>query len=53
MIKREGSSHSPIFTVSLKVLKMRIVKGSGKSIREAEKEAAKIILDLISEKQIN
>ena len=50
LIKKEGPSHSPIFTVSLKVLKMRIVKGSGKSIREAEKEAAKIILDLISEK---
>ena len=50
LIKKTGSSHSPTFTVSLKVLKMKLVKASGRSIREAQKEAAKKILDLISGK---
>ena len=50
LIKKQGPSHSPIFTVSLKVLKMKLVKASGTSIREAQKEAAKKILDLISGK---
>ena len=50
LLKKEGPSHSPIFTVTLKALKKKLVKASGKSIREAEKEAAKIILNLISAK---
>ena len=50
LIKKTGPSHSPVFTVSLKVLKMKVVKASGRSIREAQKEAAKKILDLISGK---
>ena len=50
LIKKTGPSHSPIFTVSLKVLKMKLVKASGRSKKEAQKEAAKIILDLISGK---
>ena len=50
LIKKTGQSHSPVFTVSLKVLKMKLVRASGRSIREAQKEAAKKILDLISEK---
>ena len=50
LIKKTGPSHSPVFTVSLKVLKMKLVKASGRSIREAQKEAAKKILDLISGK---
>ena len=50
LIKKTGSSHSPTFTVSLKVLKMKLIKASGGSIREAQKEAAKKILDLISDK---
>ena len=50
LIKKTGPSHSPFFIVSLKVLKMKLVKASGRSIREAQKEAAKIILDLISDK---
>ena len=50
LIKKDGPPHSPIFMVSLKALKMKIVKAEGKSKREAEKNAAKIILDLISEK---
>ena len=41
LIKKTGPSHSPFFIVSLKVLKMKLVKGSGDSIREAQKEAAK------------
>ena len=47
LIKKTGPSHSPVFTVSLKALKMNLVKASGRSIREAQKEAAKKILDLI------
>jgi ribonuclease-3 len=50
LIKKTGPSHSPFFIVSLKVLKMKLVKGSGDSIREAQKDAAKKILDLISDK---
>ena len=50
LIKKTGPSHSPFFIVSLKVLKMKLVKGSGDSIREAQKEAAKKILDLINGK---
>ena len=50
LVKKTGPSHSPIFTVSLKVLKMNLVKASGGSIREAQKEAAKKILDLINGK---
>ncbi len=50
LIKRIGPSHSPSFTISLKALKKKPVKATGSSIREAEKKAAKIILDLLSEK---
>tara|TARA_Y100000590_G_C15638894_1_gene984141 strand:+ start:318 stop:1016 length:699 start_codon:yes stop_codon:yes gene_type:complete len=49
LIKRDGPSHSPIFTVSLKALNMKTVKASGSSKRDAEKNAAKKILELISE----
>ena len=50
LIKKTGSPHSPVFTVSLKIFKMKLVKASGKSKKEAQKEAAKIILNLISAK---
>ena len=50
LLKKNGLSHSPIFTVSLKVPKIKLVKATGKSIKEAEKNAAKVILDLISAK---
>ena len=50
LIKKEGPSHSPIFTVSLKVLNLKKIKASGNSIREAEKNAAKIALIIINEK---
>ncbi len=50
LLKKNGLSHSPIFIVSLKVPKMKLVKASGKSIKDAEKNAAKFVLDLLSEK---
>ena len=49
LVKKEGPSHSPVFTVSLKVLSLKKIKASGSSIREAEKNAAKIALTLINE----
>ena len=49
LIKKQGPSHSPNFTVSLKALNMKVVKATGNSKREAEKNAAKIVLDLSSE----
>ena len=50
LIKKEGPSHAPLFTVSLKVLNLKRIKSSGSSIREAEKNAAKIALELLNEK---
>lgn len=50
LIKKEGSSHSPTFTVSLKVLNLKKIKGDGPSIREAEKNVASIALKLLNEK---
>ena len=50
LIKKEGSSHSPLFTVSLKVLNLKKIKANGGSIREAEKNAAKIALQLLDAK---
>ena len=50
LIKREGPSHSPVFTVSLKVLNLKKIKASGSSIRDAEKNAAKIALTLFNDK---
>ena len=48
--KKEGPSHSPVFTVSLKVLGLKKIKASGSSIREAEKNAAKTALNLLNDK---
>ena len=53
LIKKEGPSHSPTFTVSLKVLKFKLIKATGESKRQAEKNAAKIALNIIDEKKIN
>jgi len=50
LVKKEGPPHSPIFTVSLKVLSLKKIKASGSSIREAEKNAAKTALNLLNEK---
>jgi len=50
LVKKEGPSHSPIFTISLKVLQLKKIKASGSSIREAEKNAAKVALALLHDK---
>ena len=50
LVEKKGPPHSPIFTISLKALKLKQIKASAGSIRDAEKKAAKIILDLINEK---
>ncbi len=51
-IKKDGPPHAPVFTVSLKVLKLRLIKSTGGSKREAEKNAAKIALKIFDEKKI-
>ena len=51
LLKKEGPSHSPTFTVSLKALNLRKIKASGSSIREAEKNAANIAIKLINDKK--
>ena len=50
LIKKEGPSHSPTFTISLKVLNLKKIISSGSSIRDAEKNAASLALKLINEK---
>jgi len=50
LLKKEGPPHSPIFSVSLKVLGLKKIKASGSSIREAEKNAAKTALSLLNDK---
>ena len=50
LIKKEGPPHSPIFTVSLKFLNLKIIKAVGKSKQEAEKNAAIVALKLINDK---
>jgi len=50
LIKKEGPSHSPTFTISLKVLNLNKIISSGSSIRDAEKNAASIALKQINEK---
>ena len=49
LVKKEGPSHSPVFTVSLKVLNLKKIKASGSSIREAEKNAAKTALSWLND----
>ena len=50
LMKKEGPPHSPIFTVSLKVLNLKKIKASGTSIRDAEKNAAKTALSILDAK---
>ena len=50
LIKKEGSSHSPKFTVSLTALNFKNIQANGNSIREAEINAAKKVLSLLDEK---
>ena len=49
LIKKDGPSHSPIFTISLKVLNLKKIISNGSTIREAEKNAASIALKHINE----
>ena len=49
LIRKEGPSHSPLFTVALKVLNLKKIKATGTSIREAEKNAAKIALKILND----
>ncbi len=51
LIKKEGPSHSPIFTISLRVLDIKKIISTGSSIREAERKAANIALNTINEKK--
>ena len=53
LIKKEGPPHSPVFTVSLKVLDLNKINANGSSIREAERKAAEIALKTINEKKTN
>jgi len=46
LVKKHGPSHSPTFTVSLKVLNLKQIKANGSSIREAEKNAALLALEI-------
>ena len=52
LINKKGPSHSPLFTVSLKVLNLNQIKAEGQSIREAERKAANEALKIINEKKI-
>ena len=49
LIQKEGPSHSPTFTIALKVLNLKKIISSGYTIRDAEKNAASIALKLINE----
>ena len=50
LVNKDGPSHSPTFTISLKVLNLKKIVSSGSSIRDAEKNAASIALKLINER---
>ena len=52
LLSKQGPAHSPIFTVSLKVLNLNKIKAQGTSIREAERKAANEALKIINEKKI-
>jgi len=51
LLCKEGPSHSPIFTVTLKALNFKKIKAKGTSIREAEKNAANLALVLFNDKK--
>ena len=51
LIKKEGPPHSPIFTVSVKVVNFNKINSKGSSIREAERNSAEIALKKIDEKK--
>ena len=49
LIKKEGPPHSPFFTVKLEILDLDIIYATGKSKRDAEKNAATKALKVINE----
>ncbi len=49
LVKKEGSDHSVIFTVSLQIHD-NMVMGTGASLKEAEKDAARILLKILQNK---
>ncbi len=51
LIKKEGPSHSPKFTVSLKVLNLKKICSTGLSIKEAEQNAATKALQILNDKK--
>jgi len=51
LVSKKGPSHSPFFTISLKVLNYKRITASGTSIREAEKNAALVALKLFDGKK--
>ena len=51
LVKKEGPSHSPKFTVSVKVINLNKIKSTGSSIREAERNAAELALNKLNEKK--
>ena len=44
LLKKDGPSHAPIFTISLKISNLKTIKTNGISIQDAEQKAAKIAL---------
>ena len=52
LLKKEGPPHSPLFTVSLKVLNLKLITAKGESIRDSEKKAANKAIKIINEKKI-
>ena len=53
LIKKAGYPHLPEFTISLNALNYKNIQAKGSSIREAEKNAAKKILNFLNEKKNN
>ena len=49
LLSKKGPPHSPTCTISLKALNCKPIIASARSIQDAEKKAAKIILDSINE----
>ena len=48
LTKKHGPAHSPTFSVSLKVPELKLIKATGSSIREAEKNAALVALEMFN-----
>ena len=51
LVNKKGPSHSPVFTINLKVLNLNKIVADGTSIREAERKAAKEALKIINAKK--